>query len=76
MQWFLRKMQEQNAEYDALCVFDADNVVDKEFMNAMNKKLCQGEEVVQGYRDIKTQMILGLQQDMHYSIGQCTDFII
>ncbi len=55
MQWFLNKMQEQNAEYDALCVFDADNVVDKEFMNAMNKKLCQGEEVVQGYRDTVTE---------------------
>lgn len=53
MQWFLKKMQEQNADYDALCVFDADNIVDKEFMRAMNKKLCQGEEVVQGYRDIK-----------------------
>ena len=53
MQWFLKKMQEQNADYDALCVFDADNIVDKEFMKAMNKKLCQGEEVVQGYRDIK-----------------------
>ncbi len=53
MQWFLRKMQEQNVDYDALCVFDADNIVDKEFMKAMNKKLCQGEEIVQGYRDIK-----------------------
>jgi len=53
MQWFLAKMQEQNVDYDALCVFDADNIVDKEFMKAMNKKLCQGEEVVQGYRDIK-----------------------
>mgnify|MGYP003294304397 CR=1 FL=1 len=53
MQWFLAKMQEQNAEYDALCVFDADNIVDKNFLEAMNLKLCQGENVVQGYRDIK-----------------------
>ncbi len=59
MQWFLKKMQEQNAEYDAFCVFDADNIVDKEFMKAMNKKLCQGEEVVQGYRDIKNHRYLG-----------------
>ncbi len=42
----------------------------------MNVKLCQGEDVVQGYRDIKIQQIVGLQPDMHYSIGQCTDFII
>ena len=43
----------ENAPYDAFCIFDADNIVDKNFLKAMNKKLCQGEEVVQGYRDIK-----------------------
>ncbi len=53
MQWFLAQKIEENANYDAFCVFDADNIVDKEFINNMNKKLCQGEEVVQGYRDIK-----------------------
>ena len=53
MQWFLNKKIEEDADYDAFCVFDADNVVDSNFFNAMNKKLCQGEEVVQGYRDIK-----------------------
>lgn len=40
-------------DYDAFFVFDADNIVDKGFIEAMNKHLCQGEEVVQGYRDIK-----------------------
>jgi len=40
-------------KYDALCVFDADNIADSHFFSAMNKHLCQGEEVVQGYRDIK-----------------------
>ena len=53
MQWFLNQKIKENADYDAFCVFDADNVVDKTFLNAMNKKLCQGEEIVQGYRDIK-----------------------
>ena len=53
MQWFLNKMNEQGADYDAMCVFDADNVVMPDFFTAMNKKLCQGEEVVQGYKDIK-----------------------
>ena len=50
LQWFLKQ---KNADYDALFVFDADNIVDKNFIKNMNKKLCQGEEVVQGYRDIK-----------------------
>ena len=53
LQWFLKQKIEEDAPYDALCIFDADNIVDKNFLNAMNKKLCQGEEVVQGYRDIK-----------------------
>ena len=53
LQWFLSKKIEENADYDAFCVFDADNIVDKDFIKNMNKKLCQGEDVVQGYRDIK-----------------------
>jgi len=53
MQWFFNKKNEEKAEYDAVCVFDADNIVDKNFIKNMNKKLCQGEDVVQGYRDIK-----------------------
>ena len=53
LQWFLAKKIEENADYDAFCVFDADNIAHKDFIKNMNKKLCQGEEVVQGYRDIK-----------------------
>lgn len=53
LQWFLAQKIEEDAPYDAFCVFDADNIADKNFLKAMNKKLCQGEDVVQGYRDIK-----------------------
>ena len=53
MQWFLKQMIEENVDYDAFCVFDSDNIVKSDFITVMNKKLCQGEEVVQGYRDIK-----------------------
>ena len=53
LQWFLAQKIEEDAPYDAFCIFDADNVADKNFLKAMNKKLCQGENVVQGYRDIK-----------------------
>ena len=53
LNWFLQQKIRENADYDAFFVFDADNIVDKEFTKNMNKKLCQGEEVVQGYRDIK-----------------------
>lgn len=53
LQWFFNKKIEENADYDAFCIFDADNIVDKNFLKVMNRKLCQGEEVVQGYKDIK-----------------------
>lgn len=53
LQWFFNKKIEEDAPYDAFCIFDADNIVDKNFLKVMNKKLCQGEEVVQGYKDIK-----------------------
>lgn len=53
LQWFLKQKIEEDAPYDAFCVFDADNIVDVNFLKNMNKKLCQGEDVVQGYRDIK-----------------------
>lgn len=53
LQWFLQQKIDEDAQYDAFCIFDADNIVDKNFLKAMNKKLNQGEDVVQGYRDIK-----------------------
>ena len=53
LDWFLQQKIQEDADYDAVCIFDADNIVDKNFIKNMNKKLCQGEEVVQGYRDIK-----------------------
>ena len=53
LNWFLDKILNEDYDYDAFCVFDADNIVDPNFLNAMNKKLCQGESVVQGYKDIK-----------------------
>lgn len=53
LNWFLQQKIKENAPYDAFFIFDADNIVDKDFIKNMNKKLCQGEDVVQGYRDIK-----------------------
>lgn len=53
LDWFLQQKIKEEAPYDAVLIFDADNIVDKDFIKNMNKKLCQGEDVVQGYRDIK-----------------------
>ncbi len=39
--------------YDAYIIFDADNVVHPNFINEMNKTLCKGYKIAQGYRDSK-----------------------
>ena len=54
LEWFFNQILETKPdEYDAFCVFDADNIVSKDFFKEMNKKLCGGEKIAQGYRDIK-----------------------
>lgn len=53
LDWFLTTKREKLDNYDAFVVFDSDNIVDKNFFNVMNEKLRQGENLVQGYRDIK-----------------------
>ena len=40
-------------EHDAICVFDADNVVDPGFLRAMNNAWCSGARAAQGFRDSK-----------------------
>ena len=39
--------------FDAMCVFDADNLVDKNFLQRMNDALCNGAQAAQGFRDSK-----------------------
>lgn len=39
--------------YDALCVFDADNLVHPDFLKKMNEARLSGARVAQGYRDSK-----------------------
>ena len=46
-------LNDKKSDYDAFCIFDSDNIVDPNFFKVMNKHLNQGEDVVQGYRDIK-----------------------
>ena len=54
LEWFFEKiMHEKPDEYDAFCIFDADNIVKEDFFEKMNEKFCEGETIVQGYRDIR-----------------------
>ncbi len=40
-------------EYDAMCIFDADNLASSNFLTEMNNALCSGGDVALGYRDTK-----------------------
>lgn len=40
-------------DFDAFCIFDADNLAHPDFLRHMNHALCGGTQVAQGYRDTK-----------------------
>ena len=54
LEWMFEKIFEMDKKYDAICVFDADNLVSSNFLLEMNKQLCRGHKVIQGYIDSKT----------------------
>lgn len=56
LKWAFDKVlfdERSNDKYDAAVIFDADNLVSKDFLLEMNNKLCAGNKVVQGYIDSK-----------------------
>lgn len=46
-------MSTYETDYEAYCIFDADNIVHSNFLNRMNDALCSGYKVAQGFRDSK-----------------------
>ncbi len=53
LEWMFDRIFKMNKEYDAIAIFDADNLVSKNFAKEMNYKLLNGYKVVQGYLDSK-----------------------
>ncbi len=54
LHWFFERFNaEHSANYDAVAVFDADNLLDENFLYEMNKVLASGESAAMGYRDSK-----------------------
>lgn len=51
LDWMFEKIYEM--DFDAISVFDADNLVHPEFLNRMNKQFNRGFKAVQGYIDTK-----------------------
>ncbi len=53
MEWMFNKLFQMKANYDAVIIFDADNLVHPDFLMEMNSRYCKGERLIQGYLDSK-----------------------
>lgn len=53
LKWFFDLLFNMEKKYDAVVIFDADNIVSKNFLLKMNNNLIEGKKVVQGYLDSK-----------------------
>ena len=53
IEWMLENLWALPRQYDGVVMFDADNLVDKNFLLVMNDRLCKGDRVIQAYLDSK-----------------------
>lgn len=53
LEWMFYRLFKLERQYDAVIIFDADNLVNEAFLMEMNSKLCQGHQIVQCYLDSK-----------------------
>lgn len=53
LEFAFNKIFKSNIDYDAVVVFDADNLLNNDFLLVMNAHLLKGEKIIQGYLDTK-----------------------
>lgn len=53
IEWMLKELWKLPRTYDAVVMFDADNLVDPDYLLHMNNDLCSGARVIQAYLDTK-----------------------
>jgi cellulose synthase/poly-beta-1,6-N-acetylglucosamine synthase-like glycosyltransferase len=53
LEWMFAKLFTLEKTYDAVAIFDADNLVHPRFLLEMNNRLCKGDKLIQGYLDAK-----------------------
>ena len=53
MGWMFDRLLSMDTNYDAFCIFDADNLVHPKFLQEMNWHLEKGEHIIQGYLNAK-----------------------
>ena len=53
LEWMFEKLFAMDKKYDAVAIFDADNLVHPAFLKEMNNRLLKGDKIIQGYLDAK-----------------------
>ncbi|MEX2460531.1 MAG: glycosyltransferase family 2 protein [Paenibacillaceae bacterium] len=53
IEWMLKELWKLDRQYDAIVMFDADNLVSPNYLIHMNNDLCSGSKVIQAYLDTK-----------------------
>lgn len=53
LEWMFQRLFKMERQFDAVVIFDADNLVKENFLMEMNSKLCQGDKIIQCYLDSK-----------------------
>jgi len=53
MEWMFQKIFDMKRHFDFIGIFDADNLVDSNFLSEMNLKANLGNKVIQGYLETK-----------------------
>ena len=53
IEWMLKELWAMPRQFDAVVMFDADNLAHPDFLIEMNNDLCSGAKVIQGYIDTK-----------------------
>ena len=85
LEFAFEKIFASEEQFDGICVFDADNVVDSKFLYYMNRQFNKGSKAVQGYIDTKNPYdswittsyaisfwtINRLYQYARYNLGMC-----
>lgn len=52
LDWIITKLLDEKADHDAFVIIDADSFVSQNFLQVMNKKICQGHSIIQGFYSI------------------------
>jgi cellulose synthase/poly-beta-1,6-N-acetylglucosamine synthase-like glycosyltransferase len=53
IEWMLKELWKRERQYDAVVMFDADNLASPDYLLHMNNDLCSGSRVIQAYLDSK-----------------------